>query len=407
MRRFAWLSFRRSLLRDHRLVASLLATVGGLVCAAGILVASSAAATYESLSTESALTLIEVNANSASGRVALDQAFINKAQAIGHVTTVYPWAQAGLSFNTGSLAGVVWATSTAPALMPKCLAGTCQVTSDGQIVLPSTIMGHDLTATLGTTIQASYQVFTGKQETPGNTNLQYDDKSVTLKVVGLYDPNDAVLDGLTAAFVTQHDAVTWEAAGNGMTTQQFLANGFDTVFINVDQTDNVPSVKQALAGLGIPTVSFYTLAEQLPQALAMVNLLSAVAAIALLIVCAMVGWSIGSAVALSRRHLVGLFKALGWTSRSIVASFLGELALFGLVIGVAGAIVTLLAAVITTWAAGGNMWAGMLVPSHLYWSSIWWLAAEIAGPVIAIAMGGLPRLIATSHLPPDDALREL
>jgi len=238
-------------------------------------------------------------------------------------------------------------------------------------------------------------------------DMQGTTHNVVLHVVGLYDPNDAKADGFAAAFVSLVNATTWQAAYQGMTPQQLVASGYTRVYIQADSAEDAHAIVATLTAMGIAGTSYYALTHQLPQAFRLLQGVSIVLGVALLLVCLLVGTSLGSAIALSRRRIVGLLKAVGWTTSQIARSLLGEIALLGLAIGIIALVVGLGVGWGVTAFGGGSSVFGITVPASFALPSTWWLLGCLAGPVVATVLGALPRTVRTAGVAPDDALRDL
>ena len=404
--RLTLLSFWRSLVPDHRVFSVGVGLLGGLALALAAIVAAAASGTYSGLNDDSTLALISVQAQSVTtSSVALTPDQIDRIKGVDHVEDVYPWAQSGLTIEEGNSTAIVWATATAPEMVPTCLTQyPCPLTvDDHSIILPASADGVDLTALAGTDVSFSYEQMVSQQ---GNA-IQGTTKDVTLHVVGLYDPNDAKVDGQAAAFVSLANATAWEAAYKGMTSEQLVATGYDQIFVKADSAENTHAIVAQLTQMGIPSMSYYALTHQMPQAFRLLQSLSLVLGFALLLVCVIVGTSLGSSIALSRRRIVGLLKAVGWTTPQVTRSLTGEVALLGEVVGIVALVVGLVFGWLVDATLGGRVVAGVTVPSSFAFPSLWWLAGCLFGPMLATALGALPRILRTARTPPDEALRDL
>jgi len=404
--RLTLLSFWRSLVPDHRVFAVGVGFLGGLALALAAIVSAAASGTYSGLSDDSTLALISVQAQSAiTSPVALTPDQLNKIKGVDHVEDVYPWAQSGLTIEDGDSTAIVWATATAPEMVPTCLAQyVCPPTvDDHSIILPASADGIDLTALAGTDVSFSYEQMASQD---GNA-IQGVTKDVTLHVVGLYDPNDAKVDGQAAAFVSLANATAWEAAYKGITSEQLVTTGYDQIFVKADSAEDTHVIVAQLTQMGIPSMSYYALTHQMPQAFRLLQSLSLILGFALLLVCVIVGTSLGSSIALSRRRIVGLLKAVGWTTPQVTKSLTGEVALLGAAVGIVALVVGLVFGWLVDATLGGHAVAGVTVPSAFAFPSGWWLAGCLFGPMLATSLGALPRVLKTARIPPDEALRDL
>ena len=107
---------------DHRVFSAGVGLLGGVALALAAMVAAAANGTYGSLNDDSTLALISVQSQAtgtSSRPLTPDQ--LGKIEGIDHVTDIYPWAQSGLTIDEDATSVVVWATATAPEIMPACL----------------------------------------------------------------------------------------------------------------------------------------------------------------------------------------------------------------------------------------------------------------------------------------------
>jgi|GEM_PF-2790616 len=380
--------------------------LGGLAFGVAILVAEAAGGTYSELSDRSSLTLISVSAQSAATTpTPITPQVLQELRSFPHVVAVYPWVQTGLSVEDNATPVIVWATATAPELVPQCLSKyPCpSVLDDHSIVLPASVNGYDMTQLAGSSVTFSYEQLVARN----GSDMQGATKNVNLHVVGFYDPADAKVDGLAAAFVSLDNAVAWQAAYKGMTPSQFTAAGYDQVFLKADSAQDASAVVGELAAHGIAGTSYFALTHELPQALRLIQSFSLMLGCALLMVCALVGTSLGSGIALSQRRVVGLLKAMGWTTPQVARSLLGEVALLGLLVGVIAVVVGFLVGFGVMAALGGRTFGWLTIPTQFALPSPWWVVGCAIGPPLATAMGALFRVLRTASIAPDDALRDL
>lgn len=193
----------------------------------------------------------------------------------------------------------------------------------------------------------------------------------------------------------------------GLNTQIALAGGKYSKPVSYPNGATLTAQAYAPSWAGASAVSFYALTRQLPQGVTLLRTISTILAVAMLAVCCLVGWSIGSAIGLSRRYLIGLLKALGQTSIRIALTLLSELALFGLLLGSAAFLVSVVILFFIVQLYAGSSIIGVTIPSNMVWPSGLWIITELLGPLVAICVGSLPRIISTSMLQPDQALRDL
>lgn len=404
--RFAWTSFRRSLLPEHRTFLIVFALLAALAMVGGSMLAATSAESYAGLSKESALTLIEVNSSAPGGTKPVTGAAVSSFEGLPGVQSFHEWAQAGLLTGDGITQDgvtpvVLWATAAVPTLQGPFQGphGKIDNIECGTIVAPRKVGSLDLTPFVG-----QRERFTFQRKTGGAG--QMDAVPVDVTIVSFHDGTTNGLDGQEAAYACPDQVLSWAAAANGQTTSQLRDTRIDKVFVRVRSVDDVEPVLKRITDDGYAAGSMYRALGQLPQALQLLRVFALALGAFMALGCAVVGSSIGASYATTRRRIVGLLRALGWSRGRVFAVSLTELVILGLCAGVLAVALAAVAAGVLSRLVGTFDVASTQVSLALAPPIAWQLGSVLLPPLF-LASGAAPRLWRGIRVPPDEALREL
>lgn len=125
----------------------------------------------------------------------------------------------------------------------------------------------------------------------------------------------------------------------------------------------------------------------------------------LAIFCVGIGLSLGGTWSSLRRWDVGVLAALGWSRARILGSYTAEVAIVGLVVGLAASVLGCLASMLLGLGLAGRDVFGAEFAGGPAVPPTSWLAAVIVGIPLALVLGSAPRVLRLAGLPPDVALR--
>jgi putative ABC transport system permease protein len=193
------------------------------------------------------------------------------------------------------------------------------------------------------------------------------------------------------------EVVATSAAGRG--------GGYSNLTVRVSNPANIPTVEQAIAGMGYATFSLLDVTTRLRQVFAILDLLLGIfGSLALAVASLGIVNTLVMAI-LERRREIGVFKALGASDGDIRQLFFAEAGVMGALGGVIG--------VAMGWGIGRVIQLATTIylsrqsiPAENIWSVPWWLAAGGIGfaVVISLAAGIYPASRA-ARLDPVQALR--
>jgi len=398
--------FFRSLLPEHRLFVFGVGVIGAVIFAFSMLVSNAANAEYVGLTTGSAMTLLQVAPVQGQDSATLTSSTISKLGAIPHVVAVFPWSKAGIMLDEGTSTAILWAQSDVPLLQPKLLPqfDSSGPLASGQVILPENADGVDFRSYYNQDVSFSYQALTGRD----GSNMTGTTEQITLKVVGLYDPATASnLNGPNAAYVVDDLAATLASAYDGVDIDSYRSQGLmPQVYVQCDSVGNVNSVASDVRDLGLSgIVTFYNLAQQLPQAIVLVRLLGYVVAGVLGIVSLSVGLSIGSSFSSTRRFEVGLLRSLGWSKRDVFWTLWLELGLLGAAVSVIVVVVGTIIGAVCGLAVGDTTVFGLTLPGGVVLPGLMQVLVGLLVPTLCLWIGSVLRLLHAAALAPDTAMR--
>ncbi|MDX2562250.1 FtsX-like permease family protein [Streptomyces sp. TX20-6-3] len=391
----------------RRLTASLIVLVlcGAIALAAGTLSAAGTQRADASMRTGSGLRQIDVQNLRDSGDTAkrLTPSSLDAIRGIPGVESVEPSLNASftVSKNGDGFPVLLYANLARPSVLPPLKAAARDKVfplKPGEIVLPATADGEDLTDLLGKTVTAEYTRRTSESQGTGATTR--------VTVVGISDPNWQ-LDGPSAAHAAPAQVETWAAARAGESPRRFLdTQGYTGATVVAATEGQVEQVVAKLTAEKYFAVSVRDRVAELPGILGLFQWLSKGLLALLAVVGVLAGLGIGGAVVRTRTREVGVLRTIGYTRAEVFRSFATEIGILALA---AGAVAAVLGALI-----GGGAALGLATmeefSAHLPggWVSppLWQLAATVLLSAAAILVGALRPLRRAAALDPVTVLRD-
>ncbi|MCH0566859.1 ABC transporter permease [Streptomyces sp. MUM 2J] len=391
----------------RRLTASLIILVlcGAIALAAGTLSAAGSQQADASLRTGSGLRQIDLQKFSDSGDTAkrLTTAHLEEIRAMAGVESVEPSLTASITVgqNGDGFPVLLYANLARPSVLPPLKASVRDKVfplQPGEIVLPATADGEDLSDLLGKTVMGEYTRRTGEGQGTG--------ASVQVKVVGISDPQWQ-LDGPSAAHAAPSDVQAWAAARAGETPERFLASqGYNSATVVAKTQDQVGSVLTELTAKKYFAVSVRDRVADLPGILGLFQWLSKGLLALLALVGILAGLGIGGAVVRTRTREVGVLRTIGYTRTEIFRAFSAEIGILALAAGVISAVLGALIGGGSAVGLSGLEEFRQQLPDGWVFPPAWQVAATVILSVAAVLIGALRPLWRAASLDPVTVLRD-
>jgi putative ABC transport system permease protein len=400
--RLGWLNARRMAGRSFATVVTMV--VCGTVCLLGATVASAAQVRAEE-KLESGSGLRQIDVESFDDEVSakkLTDARIAEIGRMSGVKSVEPKLEASINSAADSgLAILLHATNARPSVLPPLTArsrDTVFPLKAGEVVLPASTQGTDLSPYLGKDLVLEYSVLKGKNEgAPAKEQV---------RVVGLFDPTWQE-DGPDSAYAADDLVLKWSAAGTGMEPARFLASyGYLSATVVADSDASVDPIVAELQHQGFVAKSVRDRVRELPGILLLFKVLSQALLVLLVIVGFLAGLGLGNTVMRQRMREVGLLRAVGYARSEVRSAFAVEVACVGLVTGLATVLIGGLVGVVTARALSAVELFTDLLPRSFVAPPLLPLAVILLVPVFAISIGASRPLRRAANVDPVAALQE-
>jgi putative ABC transport system permease protein len=395
-------NLRRLARRSRSFGLSIMAGVAVALFCAG-LVGQAVRAVDQRVLNSSIMRTIEVSSYGTTSPTALTADRMAEMARLPEVVSVQPWIQSGclVTASDVEIPVALWATPRMAAGQPPVLTAIRDDTyplADNEAILPARIQGRELRELLGREITVEY--------TRRVTNDTGEPAYVALRVVGLYDETIGGRDGPAAIYLSLDTALVMAAAREGLNPDSFGRDvGFPKVVVEVSGADAVRPVQLRLSELGYNAATFQSQLEQLPAALALVDLLGKFAVGTLVLLCLFGGLSTGAGLVSARIAEIGLLKALGFSGLRIARLVVLELGLFALVasaagVALGGGLLALAQQLLRGRVLFDRELADAIVPP-----SPLWIVLLLGVPTLAMIVGAILPVYRAAKLPPDVALR--
>ncbi|OIJ85490.1 ABC transporter permease [Streptomyces colonosanans] len=330
--RMAWWNVQA--LRGRLLGLVTMVAVAGAVCMSAIGIASNAQGSTTSQVGESTANR-SVTVDSPGERpdaAQLTEATEKRLAKIAHVESVQHRLQVSMPVRDNPEgADLLYATTYREALAPPVVKSVRKhlfPLRRGEVVFPASTHGVDLSSMMGRTVTVDAHRYVR----PGVGDTVSD----RVKVVGLYNPSWQ-FDGPDTAYADDASVVKWAAAAAGKTTGDYLrTSGWNQLTVVVDSASHVPGVLEAVQDMNYPAVTLQQQLQALPGVLELVRLTGNVL-LGVLGVLAFTGAvTVTGALGRQRAQEVGILKAVGFRSRSVMGMLVAEMAIAGVVAAAVG-----------------------------------------------------------------------
>ncbi|WP_030659922.1 ABC transporter permease [Streptomyces rimosus] len=319
-----------------------------------------------------------------------------------HVASVQHRVQ--VSFGVMTKAGdtvLLYATTHRPAMSPpvtKSVRENLFPLRPGEIVAPALSQGVDLGKLVGQDIDIETTRFVRQGEGTG--------VSGHARLVGVYDPGWQ-LDNPDAAYAADATVIKWAAERGGQPEQSFLrTTGYDQLTVVARTAADVPAVTRAVQQLGYPAVTLQQRLDALPAVLEMIRTVGRVL-LGVLGVLAFVGAvTVTGALSRQRAQEIGILKAVGFRTRSVLTMLVTEMALAGAVAALIG---TVLGAALGSGAAALLRRSADLAPyieGRVLLPPAGTLLLLFGLTVLVVAAGALAPARRAARMSPTDAMKD-
>lgn len=319
-----------------------------------------------------------------------------------HVESVQHRAQ--VSFGVLTKAGdtvLLYATTYRPALTPpvtKSVRKDLFPLKPGEIVAPAASQGADLSKLVGQDIEIETTRFVRQGEGTGVTGHA--------RLVGVYDPTWQ-LDNPDAAYAADSTVVSWAAQRSGEQEKNYLSTvGYDQLTVVARTAADVPAVTKSVQQLGYPAVTLQQQLSALPGVLEMIKVVGQVL-LGVLGVLAFVGAvTVTGALSRQRAQEIGILKAVGFRTRSVLTMLVAEMALVGAAAALIGIV---LGALLGSGAAALLRGSAELEPYVKGWvllPSAATLLLLLGLTVLVVAIGSLAPARRAARMSPTDAMKD-
>ncbi|MGW0150181.1 ABC transporter permease [Streptomyces sp. NPDC003333] len=319
-----------------------------------------------------------------------------------HVESVQHRAQVsfGVLTETGDTV-LLYATTHRPALTPpvtKSVRKNLFPLRPGELVAPAAAQGVDLSNLVGQKIDVETTRYVRQGEGTGVTGKA--------RLVGVYDPTWQ-LDNPGAAYAADDTVIEWAAQRSGEPVDGYVSTiGYDQLTVVAKTAADVPAVMESVQRLGYPAVTLQQQLEALPAVLEMIRLVGQVL-LGVLGVLAFVGAvTVTGALSRQRAQEIGILKAVGFRTRSVLMMLVTEMALVGAVAALIGAV---LGAALGSGAAALLRGSADLAPYVDGWvplPSAPTLLLLLGLTVLVVAIGSLAPARRAASMSPTDAMKD-
>lgn len=395
-------------LKKLRPLAIMMTLAIALLLIADSVLAAGIAKYSQSVTDDSALNMVQVSSVTSGASKPITGASLAEFKTIPHVADVYGWIQVDLTIEdekkwpSPENPGAIWGTPYIPGVSPKLVAGTVPETgpASSEIVLPKSSPAGDFSALLGQTINFQYTTMTAPGKGAPTT--------IALKVIGLYDNSTPGSDGVQASYIS-YDLLLKIAAsrqfGNpDMRTSKAMS--FDAAYIKPDRSDALSTIQSEVSNRGYGVFSIANQIDSLPGLFKLLSLFTWIIGLFLVLFCIGVGVSVGGSWVQQRVREVGILKAIGWSGGAIARAFCLELAIVGLVVGLAGVVLGVVASLVTTTIVSGLNLQFLLVSAWTLPNPLWIVAGILVVP-ICLCLGAVRSAVRLAKIDADSALRDL
>ncbi|WP_052866387.1 ABC transporter permease [Streptomyces niger] len=323
-------------------------------------------------------------------------------RALPGVQAVQHRAQASFGLKDDHVDGVLlYATTYRASMVPPVTDSVRKAVFPlhaGEVVLPATSQGESMKPELGKKVTVETTRYIAQGQGTGASD--------TVRVVGLYDPTWQ-LDGPDVAYADDATVVRWAAAKAGVPEKSYLSSvGYDQLTVVAASSGKVADVQHRVQQLGYPATTLQQELSALPTVLELIRSVGKVLVVVLGLLSFAGAVTVTGALARQRVREIGILKAVGFRTRSVLSLLIVEMALTGVVSAVLG---TALGAVLS--GAGAALLRGQ-ADTAAYVEG----AVLLPGPgmtllllgalILVVVAGALLPARRAAVLPPTDAMKD-
>ncbi|MEU0677295.1 FtsX-like permease family protein [Streptomyces sp. NPDC006172] len=398
----AWANARALRRRMSGLVA--LVAVGGAVCLGALGIADTARrATDTGVEQSAANRSVTVDRpDGRPGTPPLTTRTAARLAGLAHVASVQHRAQAsfGVSTPAGDTA-LLYATTYRAALAPpvaKSVRARLFPLRPGEIVAPAVSQGVDLGRLVGRDIEVETIRYVRPGEGVGVTRHA--------RLVGVYDPAWQ-LDGPDAAYAADADVVAWAAERAGEPAVRYLSTvGYDQLTVVAETAADVPGVMRAVQELGYPALTLRQQLDALPAVLELVRTAGRVLLVVLAVLAFAGAVTVTGALARQRVQEIGVLKAVGFRTGTVLTMLVAEMALAGTVAAVAGTVLGVLLGGVGAALMRGSADLAPYAESWVPLPAPGTVLTLLAVTVLVVVTGALGPARRAARMSPTDAMRD-
>jgi putative ABC transport system permease protein len=325
-----------------------------------------------------------------------------RLRALPGVASVQHRAQASFGLKDDHVDGVLlYATTYRPALAPPVTDAVRKHVfplRPGEVVLPAKAQGESLKPELGRKVTVETTRYVAQGQGTGS--------SATVRVVGLYDPAWQ-LDGPDVAYTDDATVVRWAAAKAGVPEKDYLRTvGYDQLTVVATSSGKVADVQHRIQQLGFPATTLQQELAALPSVLELIRSVGKVLVVVLGLLAFAGALAVTGALARQRVREIGILKAVGFRTRSVLCLLVTEMALTAVLAAVLG---TLLGAGLSGAGAAvlrGRADTAPYVDGAVLLPGIGTSLALLGLLVLVVVAGALAPARRAAALPPTEAMKD-
>lgn len=296
---------------------------------------------------------------------------------------------------------LLYATTPRPSALPpivKALRPSAFPLGPGEIILPATSGGYDLSNVLGKQIDVQITQSTSVGQGTGVERM--------VRVVGLFDPSWQI-DGPSAAYLDPQSVLQWAALRAGVTSGVYTSTvGYDKAFVLADSSEGVNSLLHDLQDKGFAASSLQQQLSALPGVLGLIHTAGLVLLVCLIALAGLSAYQITSALGRQRTREIGILKAVGFADGRVFRLFLAESAIVGLVAAVCGLIFGSLLSTIGNGLLRRSSELSSYLPSGIVIPNAVTITQMLGIVLLVIVVGALLPALRSARMEPADAIKE-
>lgn len=322
--------------------------------------------------------------------------------ALPGVAAVQHRAQVSFGLKDERVSGVLlYATTHRAAMSPPVLDSVRPhlfPLRAGEIVLPARAQGESLRSELGRRVSVETTRYLARGQGTGASD--------TVRVVGLYD-STWQLDGPDAAYADDETVLRWAAAKAGMPAESFLRTvGWDQLTVVATSADQVDHVQRRIQELGHPATTLRQELDALPAVLELIRTVGRILVVVLGLLSFAGAATVTGALARQRVREIGILKAVGFRTRSVLGLLVLETALAGATAALLGTVLGAALSGAATAVLRGRADTAAYVGPVVALPGTGAALALIAALLLVVVAGALLPARRAAALSPTDAMKD-